>query len=254
MEDTVRSVRDRAEVERSSVEARNTVLKPVAEAQINRYLSPPSTTPFALEYAYHLLGDVTGKTVLDLGCGTGINLIPLLKRGARTIGIDISPDLIRLAERRLADAQLESILQVGSAYNTGLADGSVDVIYCMSLIHHLEIARARDEMLRILTPNGRIILREPIRFSPTYTRLRKLLPSRDEVSDFEHPLTAEELAIMTAPFRVDGVRYFRLPIVPLMNLVLPSLNQSFCKTDYHLLKRYRALERYATMVVMRLSK
>lgn len=82
-----------------------------------------------LEYAFHLLGDVNGKTVLDLGCGTGINLIPLTKRGARTIGIDISPDLIRLAQKRMDDAQLESTLQAGSAYDTGLPDESVDVIY-----------------------------------------------------------------------------------------------------------------------------
>ena len=32
--------------------------------------------PFALEYAFHLLGDVNGKTVLDLGCGTGSALFP----------------------------------------------------------------------------------------------------------------------------------------------------------------------------------
>lgn len=80
---------------------------------------------------------MNGKTVLDLGCGPGSNLVPLIKRGARTIGIDISPDLIRLARNRLDDAQLQSELQVGSAYDTGLPHASVDVIYCMSLIHHL---------------------------------------------------------------------------------------------------------------------
>jgi hypothetical protein len=85
--------------------------------------------------------------------------------------------------------------------------------------------------------------------------LRKLLPAHDEeVSDFENPLTQDELATMTAPFHVEGLRYFRLPIVPLMNMVLPSDIRSLWKTDYHLLKRYPALERYATAVVMRLIK
>jgi 2-polyprenyl-3-methyl-5-hydroxy-6-metoxy-1,4-benzoquinol methylase len=255
VEDKVLSLRDQAEVNRSSLEAKRITLKPVSDSELARYVSPPSNTPFVLEYAFHLLGDVNGKTVLDLGCGTGINLIPLTKRGARTIGIDISPDLIRLAQKRLDDAQLESTLQVGSAYDTGLPDESVDVIYCMSLIHHLEIPRVRDEMRRVLVPGGRIILKEPIRFSSTYTRLRKLLPAHgEEVSDFEHPLTQEELATMTESFRVEGVRHFRLPIVPLMNMVLPSASRSLWKTDYHLLKRYPALERYATTVVMRLIK
>ena len=254
MEDARLSLRDQAEVERSCVEAQNTVLKPLDAVQLARYLAPPPTTPFALEYAFHLLGDVNGKTVLDLGCGTGSNLIPLIKRGADTIGIDISPDLIRLARKRLDDAQLQAELQVRSAYDTGLPDASVDVIYCMSLIHHLEIARVREEMRRVLVPGGRIILKEPIRLSPTYTRLRKLLPAKEEISDYEHPLTEQELVTMTVPFQVEGKRFFRLPIVPLVSMVLPSMAQSLGKTDYRLLKRYPALQRYATVVVMRLIK
>lgn len=254
MEDTRLSLRDQAEVERSSVEAQNTVLKPLNPAQVARYLASPSTTPFALEYAFHLLGDVNGKTVLDLGCGTGTNLVPLIKRGAHTIGIDISPDLVRLASKRLDEAQLQSDVRLGSAYDTGLPDASVDVVYCMSLIHHLEIARVRDEMWRVLVPGGRIILKEPIRFSPTYTRFRRLLPAKEEISDYEHPLTEQELATMTAPFQVEGKRFFRLPIVPLVTMVMPSMTQSMGKTDYRLLKRYPALERYATVVVVRLIK
>ena len=217
-------------------------------------MAPAPTTPFELEYAFHLLGDVKGKRVLDLGCGTGGNLIPLIKRGARTIGIDISADLIRLARKRLNDAQLESDLRVGSAYETGLADESVDVVYCMSLVHHLDIERVRDEMQRVLVPGGRIILKEPVRFSSGYTRLRNLLPAKDEISDFEHPLTEQELARLTAPFQVEGKRLFRLPIVALVKMVLPSANDSMCRADYRILKRYPALGRYATVIVMRLLK
>ena len=254
MKNATLSLRDQAEVERSSVEAQHTVLKPVKPEQVERYLAPPPTTPFELEYAFHLLGDVNGKSVLDLGCGTGGNLIPLIKRGARTIGIDISPDLIRLARKRLNDAQLESDLRVDSAYETGLADESVDVVYCMSLVHHLDIERVRDEMRRVLVPGGRVILKEPVRFSSAYTRLRNLLPAKEEISDFEHPLTEEELVVLTAPFQVEGKRLFRLPIVPLVKMVLPSANESMCRADYRILKRYPALERYATVVVVRLVK
>jgi SAM-dependent methyltransferase len=186
--------------------------------------------------------------------GTGENLIPLIKRGARTMGIDISPDLIRLAQRRIDDAELQADLRVGSAYATGLPSQSIDVIFCMALIHHLEIARARDEMRRVLAPGGCIILKEPIRFSPTYTRLRNLLPAKEEISDYEHPLTEQEPATMTEPFRLEGKRFFRLPLIPLFDMVLPSVVQSLWKTDHHLLNGYPALQRYATVVVMRLVR
>jgi 2-polyprenyl-3-methyl-5-hydroxy-6-metoxy-1,4-benzoquinol methylase len=89
--------REQNEIERSAAEARNSVLRPV---EIDRYLSPPLDTAYPLEYAYNLLGDVRGKTVLDFGCGSGENVIPLVRRGAHVIGIDISPDLIDLAKRR----------------------------------------------------------------------------------------------------------------------------------------------------------
>ena len=110
--------------------------------------------------------------MLDFGCGTGENIVPLAERGAQVIGMDISPDLIALARKRLNDANLEARLEVGSAYDTGLPDESVDVIFCIALIHHLDIARVVEEMARILVSGGVVILREPIRFSPTYAFLR----------------------------------------------------------------------------------
>src|SRR6201997_3354223 len=184
---------DLAEMRRSAEEARAYTFIPANDAQINRYLNPPFDTPYGLEYAFHLLGDVRGKTVLDLGCGIGENVIPLIERGAHVIGMDISPDLIAIAERYVRDANLEASLSVGDAYNTGLPDESVDVVFSMALIHHLDIRLVRDEMWRILRKGGVIILREPVRFSKGYAWVRRLLPAHEDISDYEHPLTREEL-------------------------------------------------------------
>src|SRR6201984_3588667 len=104
------SERNRAEIERSASEARRGVVRPLDRAQVERYLNPPADTPYGLEYAFHLLGDVRGKTVLNLGCGTGENVIPLIERGAHVIGMDISPDLIAIAEKYVHDANLEASL------------------------------------------------------------------------------------------------------------------------------------------------
>src|ERR1039458_8254567 len=133
------SERDRAEVERSAEEARHITVEPPNRRQVERYLNPPSDTAFPLEYAFWLLGEVRGKTVLDFGCGSGENTVPLVERGARVIGIDISPELIALARQRLALAKLEATVQVGTAYDTGLPDSSVDVIFCIALVPHIGI-------------------------------------------------------------------------------------------------------------------
>lgn len=161
--------RDQSEIERSAEEAAQITIGPPNREHLKRYLNPPSDTAFPLEYAYWLLGEVRGKTVLDLGCGSGENIVPLVDRGARVIGIDISPELVALCRQRLALAKLDATVLVGSAYDTGLPDSSVDVIFCIALIHHLNIERVRKEMGRILARGGKIILSEPIRFSPSTT-------------------------------------------------------------------------------------
>ncbi len=254
MTDSLLSERNQAEIERSASEASKVVLKPVDRAQIDRYLNPPADTPYGLEYAFHLVGDVRGKTVLDLGCGTGENLIPLLERGARVIGMDISPDLIAIAQKRLNDAHLEASLTAGDAYKTRLPDESVDAIFCMALIHHLDIELVRDEMWRVLRKGGAIILREPVRFSKGYAWVRSLLPAHDDISGFEHPLTREELATMTQPFQVQGTRYFRLPFVPLVSRVLPSKIDAAWRASNWILQRWAGAEHYATGVVTKLQK
>ncbi|MGA6986501.1 MAG: class I SAM-dependent methyltransferase [Terriglobales bacterium] len=248
------SERNRAEIERSAAEAARIVLKPVGRAEIERYLNPPADTPHALEYAFHLLGDVRGKTVLDLGCGTGENIVPLIERGASVIAMDISPDLIAIARKRLSDANLEASLTAGDAYETGLPDESVDAIFCIALIHHLDIKLVRDEMWRVLRKGGEIILKEPVRFSKGYAWVRSLLPAREEISEYEHPLTREELSIMTQPFSVQESRYFRLPFVPLVSMALPSKIAAAWRASNWIIQRWAGAEHYATLVVTKLRK
>jgi SAM-dependent methyltransferase len=248
------SERNRAEIERSASEASRVVVKPLDRAQVERYLNPPADTPHGLEYAFHLLGDVRGKTVLDLGCGTGENVIPLIARGARVIGMDISPDLIAIAEKYVRDANLEASLLVGDAYHTGLPDESVDVVFSMALIHHLDIKPARDEMWRTLRKGGAIILREPVRFSKGYAWVRRLLPAHEDISEYEHPLTREELATMTERFTVQGTRYFRLPFVPLVSRIMPSKSAAAYSASAWVLQHWPAAEHYASGVVTRLQK
>ena len=246
--------RDVSEMRRSAEEARAATLR---AAQVERYLSPPPDTAYALEYAFHLLGDACGKKVLDLGCGTGENIIPLAKRGARVIGMDISTELVDLAQQRLKGAGVEAVMRVGSAYDTGLPDESVDIIFCIALIHHLDIASARDEMRRVLARDGLIILSEPIRFSAIYNRFRNLLPARENISEHEHPLTRDELAAFTKRFTVEGVRYFRLPVLPLAFRAMPPKaldRRKLWKMDRWILQHCPPAQKYATNATMRLRK
>ncbi len=246
--------RDLAEIRRSAEEARRLPFVTVARSHIERYLNPPANTPYCLEYSFHLLGDVRGKTILDLGCGQGENLIPLAHRGGNVIGIDISPELIRLAEARVRSSGVKADLAVGSAYETGLPDESVDIIFCIALIHHLDIARVQAEMRRILKRDGFVVLSEPIRFSKLYDRFRKLLRPSQNISESEHPLTGSEFDYMVSGFSAEDLRYFRLPFVPLTLLLLGKTNGFVYRLSAWLIAEVPMLQRFATSVAVRLRK
>jgi SAM-dependent methyltransferase len=69
-----------------------------------------------------------GRTVLDLGCGTGFHLARFASTAARVIGVEPHPDLVALARRRTRSLANVSVLE-GTAQRIPLPDASVDVVH-----------------------------------------------------------------------------------------------------------------------------
>ncbi len=83
-----------------------------------------------------LPADLRGARVLDAGCGTGLMTAELAARGASVVGVDISPQLIGIAEARLDDA-LRSRVTFQAGDMTAVALGSFDYVMAMdSLIYY----------------------------------------------------------------------------------------------------------------------
>src|SRR5687767_2107562 len=72
----------------------------MTRANISRYDNPPENTPYPLEYAFHLLGNVVGSQVLALGCGEGMDTVILAALGANVLAVDISDESLRLGLER----------------------------------------------------------------------------------------------------------------------------------------------------------
>src|SRR5438876_3365305 len=211
-------LREHAEIERSAYEAVHTPHERfiVDETNLSRYLNPPRQTVYPLEYAFSLLGDVRGRTILDFGCGSGENTLPLVRRGARVIGVDISTDLIGLAERRLALNGLAGAAQfiVGSGHDLPILSESIDILLGIAILHHLNLDQAAHEVHRVLKSGARGIFQEPVRDSRLIRTIRRCIPYRaPDVSPFERPLTGREVDGFTARFRSRSVRAFSLPFV-----------------------------------------
>ncbi len=91
-----------------------------------------------------LPADLTGKRLLDAGCGTGALSLEAARRGAEVVAIDVSPTLIGLARERVGTIRTGSIdFRVGDMLDPGL--GRFDHVVAMdSLIHYAtpDIVRA----------------------------------------------------------------------------------------------------------------
>ena len=250
------------EVERSASEAqkRETENLLIDERTIERYLNPPADTPYQLEFAYHLLGDAAGKTVLDYGCGAGENSVLIASHGARrVIGIDISPELVELGQQRLAlhGFAASAELRVGSAHELPVEDESIDVVFGMAILHHLDLPLASREVFRVLKKGGRAIFLEPVRNSRVVRFVRNLIPyTAPDISPFERPLTDAELEEFARNFSKYRDRAFSIPFVNLVNVLgLPeSLLHKAIRLDGRILKAAPFLKNYASVRVVELTK
>jgi ubiquinone/menaquinone biosynthesis C-methylase UbiE len=106
------------------------------------------------------------EKVLDIGCGTGKQIIPYKKRvgeKGRAVGTDISEELIEDARKIAQEAGLEIEFLVHDANNSfNFPDNTFDAISCCFAIYYLrDIEKALLELKRMLKPGGRIFLAGP---------------------------------------------------------------------------------------------
>jgi len=104
------------------------------------------------------LGDVTGLDVIELGCGTAYFSGLLARRGARPVGVDVTPAQLDTARRCQLEFGLEFPLIEANAESIPLEDGSFDLAfseYGASL--WCDPYKWIPEAARLLRPGGRLV-------------------------------------------------------------------------------------------------
>jgi len=105
-----------------------------------------------------VLGDVNGLDVVELGCGTAYFSAWLAKRGARPVGVDITPAQLETARRMMGETGIEFPLVEADAGDTGLPSESFDLAlseYGASI--WVDPYRWIPEASRLLRPGGRLV-------------------------------------------------------------------------------------------------
>jgi ubiquinone/menaquinone biosynthesis C-methylase UbiE len=95
---------------------------------------------------------------LDFGCGSGNLTRHMLALGLDVTAGDVSPDFLRLVERRFPSERL-SLLQMNGKDLSNVADASFDLIAAYSVLHHIpDYLGAIRELARVLRSGGVIML------------------------------------------------------------------------------------------------
>lgn len=102
---------------------------------------------------------VSGRRVLDAGCGVGWGAQLIVDAGAaHVVGVDIAPEAIRQSRERCPQGRFV----VGDLGALPLPDASVDVVVCFETIEHTADARRTlDELRRVLRPDGAVLVSSP---------------------------------------------------------------------------------------------
>jgi len=118
--------------------------------------------------------------LVDLGTGTGRMLELLGKQAVSAVGIDRSPEMLRLARAKLAAAGMKGAeLRQGDIYAIPLDSGGADTVLLHQVLHYAQQpAAAINEAARLLGPGGRLLVvdfapheREELRISDAHARL-----------------------------------------------------------------------------------
>jgi len=153
----------------------------IAADQVERYRqAKPHPLNTAKDALFATLLPLSGKRVIDYGCGTGDLACELALCGADVTAFDLSPESVAKAKRR---AELHSVagrmtFDVAAAGATNYPDGTFDVATGAAVLHHLhtELPRIAAELHRILRPDGVACFIEPVANSVLLRGLRKIVP------------------------------------------------------------------------------
>ena len=128
---------------------------------ITQYVLPPHET-WVRESLIKAIQGVP-RRILDLGCGTGSTTLMLKRRfpQAEVVGLDLSPQMLVMADYKACQAGLEITFRHGNAMVTGLPEGAFDLVCATLLFHETPPAVAKTilrESFRLLTPGGQVLV------------------------------------------------------------------------------------------------
>jgi ubiquinone/menaquinone biosynthesis C-methylase UbiE len=128
---------------------------------VTAFASPPSETWIRQQLISAI--EQKPRKILDLGCGTGSATLMLKQAFGQAVvmGLDLSPYMLVVAEKKAQQAGLEIQWRHGLAENTGLEEASFDLVTASFLLHETPPKISQlilREGFRLIKPGGQLII------------------------------------------------------------------------------------------------
>jgi len=109
------------------------------EELVERFESPERDAYQKPEKVLEFLGDISGKTIMDIGAGSGYFSVKLAKKGANVIAADVNDEFQALLKERIKKEKIENLTTRKIPYDApGLENQEVDMVLIVNTYHHIE--------------------------------------------------------------------------------------------------------------------
>jgi 2-polyprenyl-3-methyl-5-hydroxy-6-metoxy-1,4-benzoquinol methylase len=211
-------------------------------------------------YVVRSLGELTGKKILEIGCGTGNFSIILAKRGAKLVeSFDISVKSIELAMKRAKVNNVADLInfQAMSVYEMNYKENFFDFIVGFNILHHINIEKVVDKIYWHLKPGGTAYFLEPFGNILWLERLRLIIPVKLKEEDkfhYQEQLTYKDVEKFKT--RIKNVECLEFHLFSRLDRLTKYRNllNIFGKIDEWILVNFPIFRKYSRKIVIKLKK
>jgi ubiquinone/menaquinone biosynthesis C-methylase UbiE len=177
-------------------------------------------------YSLLLKSGLHGQAVLVPGCGEGIDAIQCAKLGAVVEGVDLSPDMLRLAEESAVREGVSVHFQCMPVERLAYADNTFDLLFIRDILHHCDIEACLLELARVSKPGAMVVIDELYTHTALqrwrtstfgrwlYTKVRPHIYNGQEpyITEDERKLNEDELELVRSALTDCRCRYFNVVV------------------------------------------
>jgi SAM-dependent methyltransferase len=177
--------------------------------KINVMLANEACTAPEMRYIIKSLGEggLSGKTILDIGCGLGEASVYFGLKGAKVTALDLSSGMLKLTAKlaKIYNIRVKTHLSSSENFNLPIKK-KFDIIYAGNCLHHSNISKTLNEITIYLKKGGIFFSWDPLQYNPLINIYRKIA-TKVRTAD-EHPLTYKDIQLIKKKFKKTNIKYF----------------------------------------------